>query len=134
MLFRSAIWANIEVYVGIIAANLSLSRIYYGWFKDTYLKSRQSQRTSPRSVEAGPYQLSPYDGTKSAHSVQVRGRRSRRDSTTPSEESQLPFGITREVQYSVTEGTHDGDVDDHESRSEGYRTNQTPSLPNLDER
>ena len=130
----TSIWANIEVYVGIIAANLSLCRIYYGWFKDTYLKSRQSQRTSPHSVEAGSYPLAPYSGTKSAHSVQVRGRRSRRDSSTPSEESQLPFGITREVQYSVTEATHDIDLDDHESRLDGYRANQTPSLPNLNER
>lgn len=46
----------------------------------------------------------------------------------------MPFGITREVEYSVTNGGKEVDVDDHESRSEVYGTNRTPSLPNLDER
>ena len=128
----TAIYADIEVYMGIVAANLSLSRMYYGWFRDTLHRGRDVEETAAGSVDDGPHPLAVYSGTKSVHSVQIRGRRSQRESDTPSEGSQRPLGITREVQYSVTDAHHPSDHEDYESQSDGYRANRTPSLPKLD--
>ena len=115
----TAIWADIEAYLGIIAANLSLSRMYYGWLKDAFRGTHSVRGTAPGTVEGGSYPMSPYSGPKSGHSVQIRGRRARRDSDTPSEESQMPFGISREVQYGTTDGLKQMDHDDRESHSDG---------------
>ena len=125
----TAIWADIEVYIGIIAANLSLVRMYYGWFRDSFRVGRGTQETLPGTIEAGPYPLSPHSEPKSTHSMQIRGRQSRRDSDTASEESELPFGIAREMQYSIKDGTSPIDSADGGYRPGGYRTNQTTSLP-----
>ena len=115
----TAIWADIEAYLGIIAANLSLCRMYYGWLKDTFRSARSARGTAPGSIEAGSYPLSPYSEPKSNHSAQIRGRRARRISDTPSEESQMPFGMSREAQYNATEALKHMDIDERESQSDG---------------
>ena len=101
----TAIWADIEVYIGIIAANLSLSCMYYGWTKDVGREWLGRSNSESDNHYQG-YQMSPFDGSKRVHSVQIRGRRTRKDSHTPSDESNAPLdgnGITREVQYRTLE-------------------------------
>lgn len=134
----TATWADIEVYVGIIAANMSLSRMYYGWTTEVarrWLGYPESNDPQTYTYNNQSYPLSRVDGSKSVNSVKIRGRRSRRDSQTPSDESKAPLdGITREIQYSVTKGPREeGEPEDLEAGPDGFtsRDGIIPALPQV---
>lgn len=128
----TAIWADIECYIGIIAANLALSRMYYGWIRDTirdrkgYTETRGGSSDNSTSYISAP---TPYRHSNTRHSAQARGRTNARENS----EKQSPFeGITREVkvEYTVSDApTHAWGHDDLEAARAASTSEDTISVP-----
>lgn len=120
----AAVWANIELHLGIIAADLAIVwRLFYRFFKESTLigGGGSSSKDSRNPKQPGPgmrgwrsqYQYQhrePYtpqrgtlEGWKTEHSVRVTPLGRRRGSDAASDGSKVPLGITKEVEYTIAD-------------------------------
>ncbi|KAK3349173.1 hypothetical protein B0T25DRAFT_458922 [Lasiosphaeria hispida] len=102
----AAIWSNLELFLGVIAANLALSHSYYAYLfgKGGVARSSRSRRAGyhPRSGYA--YQSSLSHGGVEPPSTVITSR-GRRPSISKSESSDIPLepGIHKKTAFTVME-------------------------------
>ncbi|KAK3699629.1 hypothetical protein LTR37_016365 [Vermiconidia calcicola] len=95
----TGVWADIEVNVGIIAANLSLSRMYFVCLKNISRSMLGYGHSSSSRIDtSSPCEMMTYTGPHTVRSVDVRGPIRRKESPAPSDDSKLP------IQYSIYKG------------------------------
>lgn len=116
--------------MGIIAADLAIIwRLFWNFFRDGTLSGSKGPPSSGLN-RANQYQYrEPYtpqrntfEGWKTEHSVRVMGRR---PSYAASDGSKAPLGITKEVEYTIRNGSGVGHPVELDAASESYELRDT---------